>query len=1020
MSVKECRICRSGLQDSEHYGVCPQCRSWLLKETVEDPAFHSGIERVQTALATLGYHVDANGISIDKDHGAAVFRAAWEDASCTSDNGAEKAKSYLTLMREHRKQLEKANGAASGKRRWMIDYMRHNFQQTGYQLEVRMEQRMTVAAFIKEPKVVLTVWDVLQLGNELCSSLSQRKNAHNNINLNHIFINPFCRGNWDNSSSDTSVKPFFVLEDTEYAASKNTVVYTRAPELNDDTAPTVRSDIYAVGMTMYMLLNRNNPGIFAERDRAEIDLEENGIFHNIDKNVAEIIKKAISLNPEQRYQTFVEMQMALCRLLSNEEYRGIPLFGKLLPKKKRAASKKTAAIAASAAALLLAGAIGFFVFGRGLLPMSSDVPSFEDTEAAVTTELPEEIVMPEEDGTEMPPEDTAAVTVESVIWNTSELTTTYFLNDTPDVSGLSMELHYSDGTTETVTEGFTCTPEQLTAPGEQTVTVSYGENTYEYTVVVERIATETITIRRKPNKTTYNVNESLNSAGLSIEVTRTDGSSETLSKGFNWSPKKFTKAGNQKVTVTYGGKTAEFFVTVKDISVTSISVKTKPTKTVYYVNDTLNTSGLSITAKLSDGTTQTLTQTGDFTCTPGKLTKAGEQKITVSYGGKTTSFVVQVRQSVVLTGISVAQMPNKTKYTVGDRFDSTGLVLLAKYSDGTSARITQGFSCGSPDMSKAAKYNVGVSYQGQSTTFQITVVKKTSGNKTPTPSTPQTNKNSGTCGNSLKWEYKNGTLSISGKGAMYDYNQNAPWASYTGSISKVVIGNTVTTIGDMAFAGCSSLTSVSIPGSVTSIGESAFYGCKSLTSIAIPYSVTSLGGGAFGSCESLRTVTISGSISAIESSTFYDCYSLTSITIPGSVTSIKSYAFASCDSLASVTMSGSVTTIGEGAFSDCVSLTSLAIPDSVTSIGAKAFNRCAKLTSVTIPDSVTSIGESAFSECQSLESVTIPGSVSSTGKNVFYKCISLKEIILKGRNALPSDWNKYWKNECYAQVFLQP
>ena len=1018
MSVKECRICRSGLQDTEHYGVCPQCRSWLLKEIADESSFNSGIEKIRATMASLGYQI---GVNADRENSAVVFRAAWEDASpAEADKGADRQKAYQKLLRDHRKHLENTNQGAAGKTRWIIQYMRYKFHQTGFQVELRMELRMTLAAYIKESRVTMTAWDVLQLGSELCTCLSQRKNPHNNINPNHIFINPFCQA----GSTDASAKPFFMLEDTVFMQAQNETAYHRAPELSAGGAASVQSDIYAVGMTMYTLLNRGNPGIFAENNRSAIDPAKSGAFSQIDKRIAEVIEKAIALQSEQRYLTFHAFQSAIDALMSSNDHKKVVVFGMSASKKKGSSSKKIAAIAASAATLLLAGAVGFFVFGRGMLPMSSDVPSFEDTEAAVTTELPEEFVMPEEDGTEMPPEDTAAVTVESVTWNTSDLATTYFLNDTPDVSGLSMELHYSDGTTETVTEGFTCTPEQLTAPGEQTVTVSYGENTYEYTVVVERIATESITIKRKPNKTTYNVNESLNSAGLSIEVTRTDGSSETLSKGFNWSPKKFTKAGNQKVTVTYGGKTAEFIVTVKDISVTSISVKTKPTKTVYYVNDTLNTSGLSITAKLSDGTTQTLTQTGDFTCTPGKLTKAGEQKITVSYGGKSTSFVVQVKQSVVLTGISVAQMPNKTKYTVGDRFDSTGLVLLAKYSDGTSARITQGFSCGSPDMSKAAKYNVGVSYQGQSTTFQITVVKKTSGNssgtQTPTPSTPQTNKNSGTCGNNLKWEYKNGTLSITGKGAMYDYNQNAPWASYTGSISKVVIGNTVTAIGDMAFSGCSSLTSVTIPSSVTSIGAEAFYGCKSLTSIAIPYSVTSLGGGAFHSCDSLRTVTISGSISAIESSTFFDCYSLTSITIPGSVTSIKSYAFAYCDSLSSVTMSDAVTSIGEGAFSDCVSLTSIAIPDSVTSIGAKAFNRCALLTSVTIPDSVTSIGESAFSDCQSLESVTIPGSVATMGKNVFYKCISLKEIILKGRNALPSDWNKYWKNECYAQVFLQP
>ncbi len=57
-----------------------------------------------------------------------------------------------------------------------------------------------------------------------------------------------------------------------------------------------------------------------------------------------------------------------------------------------------------------------------------------------------------------------------------------------------------------------------------------------------------------------------------------------------------------------------------------------------------------------------------------------------------------------------------------------------------------------------------------------------------------------------------------------------------------MIGNSVTSIGDAAFAYCSGLTSVTIPNSVTTIGYLAFYGCGSLTSVTIPGSVTSLGG----------------------------------------------------------------------------------------------------------------------------------------------------------------------------------
>ena len=147
---------------------------------------------------------------------------------------------------------------------------------------------------------------------------------------------------------------------------------------------------------------------------------------------------------------------------------------------------------------------------------------------------------------------------------------------------------------------------------------------------------------------------------------------------------------------------------------------------------------------------------------------------------------------------------------------------------------------------------------------------------------------------------------------------------------------------------------------MTSIGENAFYGCSSLTSINIPSSVTSIGWGAFYGCSSLTSINIPSSVTSIGEWTFYGCNSLTSINIPSSVTSIGKGTFRGCSALTSINIPSSVTSIGYGAFEDCSSLTSINIPSSVTSIGEYAFNGCSSLTSINIPSSVTSIGERAF------------------------------------------------------------
>ena len=93
-------------------------------------------------------------------------------------------------------------------------------------------------------------------------------------------------------------------------------------------------------------------------------------------------------------------------------------------------------------------------------------------------------------------------------------------------------------------------------------------------------------------------------------------------------------------------------------------------------------------------------------------------------------------------------------------------------------------------------------------------------------------------------------------------------------IKEITIPNTITSIGDWAFRGCSSLTSITIPNSVNSIGEYAFYECKSLTSITIPNSITEIKQYTFSSCNALNTITLGENISSLENYAFYGCSSL--------------------------------------------------------------------------------------------------------------------------------------------------
>ena len=275
------------------------------------------------------------------------------------------------------------------------------------------------------------------------------------------------------------------------------------------------------------------------------------------------------------------------------------------------------------------------------------------------------------------------------------------------------------------------------------------------------------------------------------------------------------------------------------------------------------------------------------------------------------------------------------------------------------------------------------------------------------------------------------------------------------SLTSIIISDSVTSIGEPAFLGCSALTEIvigknnpnysslegvlfnkdqttliqcpngkngayTVPDSVTSIGEMAFARCSGLTGVTIGNSVTAIGEGAFAGCSSLTEIVVGknnpnyssldGVLLDKDQITLIQCPGgkRGAYTVPDSVTSIDLLAFAGCSSLTEIVVGKNNPNYSslDGVLLDKDQITLIQCPggkrgaytvsDSVTSIGLLAFAGCSGLTSIKIPDSVTSMGQHAFSECSSLTSITIPDSVTEIGGGAFLHCRILTDVYFKG------------------------
>ena len=149
----------------------------------------------------------------------------------------------------------------------------------------------------------------------------------------------------------------------------------------------------------------------------------------------------------------------------------------------------------------------------------------------------------------------------------------------------------------------------------------------------------------------------------------------------------------------------------------ALEITTQPTKNEYYIDESLDKTGLVVTATFEArpyerNVTNKCTFEYDFS-TPGNKT------VTIKYGGLSTSFNVTV-QNIDLVRIDITDFPIKTEYQVGETFDTTGLAVTATYSNGHTADVTDNCTY-EYDFSSAGNKEVTIRCGEKTTSLFITV-----------------------------------------------------------------------------------------------------------------------------------------------------------------------------------------------------------------------------------------------------------------------------------------------------------
>ncbi|MBQ0051288.1 MAG: bacterial Ig-like domain-containing protein [Treponema sp.] len=262
--------------------------------------------------------------------------------------------------------------------------------------------------------------------------------------------------------------------------------------------------------------------------------------------------------------------------------------------------------------------------------------------------------------------------------------TEYFEGEKLDLSNLVIEAAFNDNSTEVISD-YTVSPENrsdLNEIGAKTIEISYLDKKTSFEINVKKNIVERIVLKSAPSKTSYYAGENLNLSGLQIEALMSNGTAKIVpADNFTTSVEdgtELSETGKIIIDVEYENKSVDFQISVYDVLLSNLYLKSLPKTMNYYTGDKLNLTGLVLEASFNDGHTEIVK---NYICEPSEntsLEKNGSETIKIKYLDKEISFDVSVVNSIFM----FTSQPKKSSFPLYSEDQKLSAQVFAE-GDGT-------------------------------------------------------------------------------------------------------------------------------------------------------------------------------------------------------------------------------------------------------------------------------------------------------------------------------------------------